>query len=556
MSAPRKRHISSDSSQKEPCKRSNKLTTTDTKISECGSPSIDIQINTNASTTEKSDFRDNFLCLIKALIVPTGIGKARISIFKKQLEKYGGSFLSDLNDAELTHVIVDDKVEFARLLNILKVQNISEDIEIVTTQWLSSSLKDHTCKDTASYCISRPSTKSDSKKSEVEPCSSKSFNTIEKPAAQIICNDSSDYDSGSDRETGVAEERQGVTKNVPCGSWVCAHSSGNPRPNFNKHITDKLEALAKTYENTNDRWRALGYAKAIMTLKKHPKAIATWEEAKSLPGVGEKLADKIWEIVESGQLRKLDELTSQEEIQAINLFSDIWGAGATTARAWVAQGFRTLDDIRTKAHLNRHQKIGLQYYEELLDRMPRSEAAEIEAVVVKAAKDIDENMIAMACGSFRRGKATCGDVDVLITHPDGKSHKGVFTKILTSLHQTGFLTDDLVRQEDNGHQKKYLGVCLLPGEGRKHRRLDIIVVPYSEFACSKLYFTGSAHFNRSMRHLAGKMGMSLSEHSLNTGVTRKNGQKLNEGVPLQTPTEDSVFQHLGLKYRPPEERDH
>ncbi|ELU12427.1 hypothetical protein CAPTEDRAFT_51126, partial [Capitella teleta] len=110
---------------------------------------------------EKSDFRDNFLCLIKALIVPTGIGKARISIFKKQLEKYGGSVLSDLNDAELTHVIVDDKVEFARLLNILKVQNISEDIEIVTTQWLSSSLKDHTCKDTASYCISRPSTKSD-----------------------------------------------------------------------------------------------------------------------------------------------------------------------------------------------------------------------------------------------------------------------------------------------------------------------------------------------------------------------------------------------------------
>lgn len=46
------------------------------------------------------------------------------------------------------------------------------------------------------------------------------------------------------------------------------------------------------------------------------------------------------------------------------------------------------------------------------------------------------------------------------------------------------------------------------------------MVPYDEYACALMYFTGSAHFNRSMRHLAGKMNMSLSEHSLNKGVVR------------------------------------
>jgi len=46
-----------------------------------------------------------------------------------------------------------------------------------------------------------------------------------------------------------------------------------------------------------------------------------------LRGVGHRLAEKIWEIVESGQLRKLDELTSLEETKALELFTNVWGAG-------------------------------------------------------------------------------------------------------------------------------------------------------------------------------------------------------------------------------------
>jgi len=56
---------------------------------------------------------------------------------------------------------------------------------------------------------------------------------------------------------------------------------------------------------------------------------------------------------------------------------------------------------------------------------------------VDAAKNIQEGVIALACGSYRRKKATCGDVDVLVTHPDGKSHKGLFSKLLGKLKEQG-----------------------------------------------------------------------------------------------------------------------
>ena len=133
--------------------------------------------------------------------------------------------------------------------------------------------------------------------------------------------------------------------------------------------------------------------------------------------------------------------------------------------------------------------------------------------------------------------------------------EGLFEKLLSKLRSSGFLTDDLTIHRD-GRQQKYLGVCKLPGESAKHRRLDIIVVPPDERACALMYFTGSAHFNRSMRLLATKMGMSLSEHSLVTNVVRHKREKMNEGVALDTPTEESVFEHLGLPYRAPHERNH
>jgi len=57
--------------------------------------------------------------------------------------------------------------------------------------------------------------------------------------------------------------------------------------------------------------------------------------------------------------------------------------------------------------------------------------------VRQAAESVQAGVVLMACGSYRRGKSTCGDVDVLITHPDGRSHRGIFKPLIAQLHQTG-----------------------------------------------------------------------------------------------------------------------
>lgn len=528
---------------------------------------------------------------LRTHVMPTGIGRARAELFEKQIIQHGGQ-ICPAQAPELTHIVVDEDMDCERALRLLRLPRLPSGVQLVKSAWLSLCLQERRLVDTAGFSIFIPDRYLDQPQlSKADQDSSPSPGACEglprtalspptrpvSPPQKTEEASSTHAQPGSEDETSDGEETQvsaadlealisgryptplegdGEPSPAPEGleKWVCAQPSSQKATNHNPHITEKLEVLAKAYGVQGDKWRALGYAKAINALKSFHKPVTSYQEACSIPGIGKRMAEKIVEILESGHLRKLDYIS--DSVPVLELFSNIWGAGTKTAHMWYHQGYRSLEDIRNQASLTTQQAIGLKHYDDFLERIPREEATEIEQTVRESAQAFSPGLLCVACGSYRRGKATCGDVDVLLTHPDGRSHQGVFSRLLDSLRQRGFLTDDLVSQEENGQQQKYLGVCRLPGPGRRHRRLDIIVVPYSEFACALLYFTGSAHFNRSMRALAKTKGMSLSEHALSTAVVRDtHGLKVGSGRVLPTPTEKDVFRLLGLPYREPAERD-
>ncbi|RNA10010.1 DNA polymerase lambda [Brachionus plicatilis] len=541
---------------------------------------------------------------INAFILPNGMGKIRLDLFQNAIVKHGGILLDetspiDQNLTSLLFIIFDEstiqnwrtiditlsKRKFYHSLKALYNQELGNKVSFVRSSWLSECLKQKKIISTSCFeiipekedkiqdsehnkeCLKRKNS-DDNVKNEKK---SKISVTEAVTECKIILKDHNKYENRNDSSysedesylSGLSNQeflelqlksRSNILNNNK--SWTCAHSSKEQSENMNKHITDKLEQMLIIYENKNEKYRALGYQKAILILKRHPKEIQSREEALALPGIGKRIADKIWEILQTGDFRKLDEMSSREETNSLKLFTDIHGVGPTTARLFLSQGFKTLEDLKTNANLTRQQKIGLKYYDEFNQRIPRDEVAKIENQVINAALSLNNGLIVQVCGSYRRGKATCGDVDILITHPDRKSHKGIYSKLLKLLHEQNFLTDDLVVQEENADiQCKYLGVCRLNEANSLHRRIDLIVVPFDEYACALLYFTGSAHFNRSMRHLARKLGLSLCEKSLNKNVIRNGTEKINTGERLVVHSEQDIFRVLNIPYREPEERD-
>lgn len=213
----------------------------------------------------------------------------------------------------------------------------------------------------------------------------------------------------------------------------------------------------------------------------------------------------------------------------------VWGVGESTALRWCQQGCRTLDDVRKLPALTGLQQIGLKYFDDFEDRIPRDEVAEAEGILrdtvaqvimelpelncppgITSQELIDSGLHARVMGSYLRGHPTTGDIDVVISAPLTCGEiplVPLMEGLLARLLARGCITGDNPFDPDQAsrsthHCITWMGVWRGPGRQR-YRRIDIKVYPRALLALAMTHFCSGQAFNRAIRYWCQKPPSSV-----------------------------------------------
>ena len=319
------------------------------------------------------------------------------------------------------------------------------------------------------------------------------------------------------------------------------------KPNNEKIIKVLREQVNEYKIDKSMRWKTQALYKAINIISEYNSNITSGDEAvKNITGIGKGIGKRIDEILKTGTLSELGK--KKLYLHQLNELKTITGVGDTRAKKWIKEGIISVDDVRKaitndKTNSTQHIDIGLIYYDDFKQRIPRKEVTAMATVIKKTLNTIDTNLIFDVCGSYRRGKDTCGDIDILISNPTMKriASKKYLSKVVTKLTSIGFIIDSLT---DKG-EKKYMGVCKL-SDSLPARRIDIRVFDIGSYYAAMLYFTGSKNFNVIVRQKALDIGFSLNEYGLTNTETKKK---------VELKSEEELFKLLNIPYLKPTERD-
>lgn len=314
---------------------------------------------------------------------------------------------------------------------------------------------------------------------------------------------------------------------------------------YKSKIIDALTVLMKSDQIRKEKFKAIAYQKVIKELQAHGGPIRTMEDLEEIKGIGKKIQAKIEEILKTGELAAAVQAAANFPINVYDQLLKVHGIGPVKARKLVEDfDVKSIEDLRSKSAadptlLDAAQKIGLKYFEDFNERIPRTEMEQHE-VALNASKP--SNMKIEIVGSYRRGAESSGDIDVLINFPRQKSPSTKdFQDYVTALQAAGYITDILAL---GSH--KCMAVSTV---GDRHRRLDLLLTPNEQWPFAILYFTGSDRFNVAMRAHALENGWSLNEK----GFTATNPETAKETLP-PFKTERDIFGFLGLQYIKPTER--
>jgi DNA polymerase (family 10) len=259
-----------------------------------------------------------------------------------------------------------------------------------------------------------------------------------------------------------------------------------------------------------------------------------------LPGVGEAIAKKIAEIVETGHLAYHYELRAKLPIDLYAL-TRVEGVGPKTAKLlYETLGVRSLADLEIAARDGKVRTVkglGEKTEEKILRGLAETRGVE-GRMLLGLALPLAESLIAQLretdlferlefAGSLRRGRETIGDLDLLSVSDDPPAAAAAFVGLSD-------VAEVLAHGESKSSVRLHSGL-----------QVDLRIVPTESFGAALQYFTGSKAHNIALRKLAVGKGWKLNEYGLYDAADRS----------LAGEDEDGVYRALGLDPIPPEMRE-
>ncbi|MFB6160521.1 MAG: helix-hairpin-helix domain-containing protein [Haloferacaceae archaeon] len=337
----------------------------------------------------------------------------------------------------------------------------------------------------------------------------------------------------------------------------------------NQEVAHVLREIADFLEVREVEYKPRAYrtaARNVESLSEDVEDVYERGELEEIEGVGESIAAKIAEYLETGELDYYEELKADLPVD-IEALTSVEGVGPKTAkRLYVELGVATLDDLERAAREGKIAELdgfGERSQRNILDHVGRAKRGQERMLLGRAvplAREVETRLRGGEAfervdvvGSFRRRRPTVGDIDVLTTASD------------PAAATDAFCTHDDVREVLSRGETKS-SVVVAGG-----LRMDLRIVEETEYGAALVYFTGSKDHNVALRNRAIDRGWKLNEYGL-FDVSGEGGDAGDEraqsgdeaegsdadrhtGERLAGETEAGVYEALDLAWVPPELRE-
>jgi len=300
------------------------------------------------------------------------------------------------------------------------------------------------------------------------------------------------------------------------------------------------------YLGNEERFRAIAYENVSKILSNMNEDIAGYatdvKRLDDIGGIGESIAEKIIEYLETGKIKTFEKLKKQVPFELLELL-DITGFGPATLKVLHhdlhINNKEDLAGALEKGKLEGLKGFGVKKIDNLKralklvsekKRMPLKEAERTGNEMLKEIKKIPGVQKAELAGSLRRKKETIGDIDIVIL-AENKNRRKIVNRIIGLPQVQEVLA--------KGNTK----ISLLLKQDQV--QVDIRLVHDHEYGAAMLYFTGSREHNIRLRTMAKERGFKINEYGIFEAAS---------GKRMAGSTEEEMYHFLNLKYIPPEQR--